>query len=425
MADPKDWFTAGLEHIWLPYAQMRTLPAPVAIARTEGSRLYLADGRELVDGVGSWWTSIHGYNRPELLDAARDQMAKMPHIMLGGLAHEPAYRLATRLAEITPGDLSRVFFTESGSVAVEVAMKIAIQYFRNTAGVTRTKFVSFLGGYHGDTLATMSVCDPDEGMHHMFRGALAEQYVVALPETRDQIRALETLLSTDKKIAAVMIEPLIQGAGGMRMHSPQVLKTLRRLCDQAGVLLIFDEIFTGFGRTGEMFAAARAGVTPDIMCLGKAITGGITPLAATLASSKVYAAFHSENPDHALMHGPTYTGHALACAVANAGLDLFADGSLIKRVKKLEASLTSALAPAKDMDSVVDVRVLGAVAAVELADPFPIEAARKWFIDEGTFIRPLGRTVYLSPAYGISDDDLARLTGAILKFAKTGISDIG
>lgn len=425
MADPKDWFTAGLEHIWLPYAQMRTLPAPVAISRTEGSRLYLADGRELVDGVGSWWTSIHGYNRAELLDAARDQMAKMPHIMLGGLAHEPAYRLATRLAEITPGDLSRAFFTESGSVAVEVAMKIAIQYFRNTAGVTRTKFVSFLGGYHGDTLATMSVCDPDEGMHHMFRGALAEQYVVALPETRDQIRALETLLSTDKKIAAVMIEPLIQGAGGMRMHSPQVLKTLRRLCDQAGVLLIFDEIFTGFGRTGEMFAAARAGVTPDIMCLGKAITGGITPLAATLASSKVYSAFHSENPDHALMHGPTYTGHALACAVANAGLDLFADGSLIKRVKKLEASLTSALAPAQDLDSVADVRVLGAVAVVELAEPFPIEAARKWFIDEGTFIRPLGRTVYLSPAYGISDDDLARLTGAILKFAKTGISDVG
>ncbi|MGE6698931.1 adenosylmethionine--8-amino-7-oxononanoate transaminase [Hyphomonas sp. NPDC076900] len=425
MADPKDWFSEGLEHIWLPYAQMRTLPAPVAISRTEGARLYLADGRELVDGVGSWWTSVHGYNRAELLDAARAQMAKMPHIMLGGLAHEPAYRLASRLAALTPGDLSRVFFTESGSVAVEVAMKTAIQYFRNRTGEQRTKFVSFLGGYHGDTLATMSVCDPDEGMHHMFRGALAEQYVVALPETRDQIRALETLLATDKKIAAILIEPLIQGAGGMRMHSPQVLKTLRRLCDQAGVLLIFDEIFTGFGRTGEMFAANRAGVTPDIMCLGKAITGGITPLAATIASAKVYAAFHSENPDHALMHGPTYTGHALACAVANAGLDLFADGSLIKRVKKLETSLTSALAPAKEIDSVADVRILGAVAAVEMAEAFPLEAARKWFIDQGTFIRPLGRTVYLTPAYGISEEDLARLTSAILKFAKSGISDIG
>lgn len=425
MADPKDWFTDGLEHIWLPYAQMRTLPAPVAISRTEGARLYLADGRELVDGVGSWWTAVHGYNRAELLDAARAQMAKMPHIMLGGLAHEPAYRLASRLAAITPGELSRVFFTESGSVAVEVAMKIAIQYFRNRTGEQRTKFVSFLGGYHGDTLATMSVCDPDEGMHHMFRGALAEQYVVALPETRDQIRALETLLATDKKIAAILIEPLIQGAGGMRMHSPQVLKTLRRLCDQAGVLLIFDEIFTGFGRTGEMFAANRAGVTPDIMCLGKAITGGITPLAATIASSKVYAAFHTDNPDHALMHGPTYTGHALACAVANAGLDLFADGSLIKRVKKLEASLTSLLAPVRELDSVADVRILGAVAAVEMAEPFLLEAARKWFIDQGTFIRPLGRTVYLSPAYGIGEEDLARLTGAILKFASTGRSEIG
>ena len=425
MADPKDWFTEGLEHIWLPYAQMRTLPAPVAISRTEGARLYLADGRELIDGVGSWWTAVHGYNRAELLDAARAQMANMPHIMLGGLAHEPAYRLASRLAAITPGELSRVFFTESGSVAVEVAMKIAIQYFRNTAGVSRTKFVSFLGGYHGDTLATMSVCDPDEGMHHMFRGALAEQYVVALPETRDQIRALETLLATDKKIAAILIEPLIQGAGGMRMHSPQVLKTLRRLCDQAGVLLIFDEIFTGFGRTGEMFAANRAGVTPDIMCLGKAITGGITPLAATIASSKVYSAFHTDNPDHALMHGPTYTGHALACAVANAGLDLFADGSLIKRVKKLEASLTSLLAPAKELESVADVRILGAVAAVEMAEPFPLEAARKWFIDQGTFIRPLGRTVYLSPAYSIGEEDLTRLTGAILKFATTGRSEIG
>lgn len=425
MADPKDWFTAGLEHIWLPYAQMQTLPPPVAISRTDGCRLYLADGRELVDGVGSWWTSVHGYNRAELLDAARAQMEQMPHVMLGGLAHEPAYRLAARLAQVTPGDLSRVFFTESGSVAVEVAMKIAIQYFRNRTGETRTKFVSFLGGYHGDTLATMSVCDPDEGMHHMFRGALQEQYVVTLPETRDQIRALETLLATDRKIAAILVEPLIQGAGGMRMHSPQVLKTLRRLCDQAGVLLIFDEIFTGFGRTGEMFAANRAGVTPDIMCLGKAITGGITPLAATLASARVYSAFHDDNPDHALMHGPTYTGHALACAVANAGLDLFADGSLIKRVKKLEANLTNALAPAKEMESVVDVRVLGAVAAVELAEPFPIEAARKWFIDQGTFIRPLGRTVYLSPAYGIGEDDLARLTGAILKFAKTGHTELG
>lgn len=425
MADPTDWFTEGLEHIWLPYAQMQTLPAPVAVTRTQGSRFYLADGRELVDGVGSWWTSVHGYNRAELIEAARAQMGRLPHVMLGGLAHEPAYRLASRLADITPGDLTRTFFTESGSVAVEVAMKIAIQYFRNLRGEMRTRFVSFLGGYHGDTLATMSVCDPDEGMHHMFRGALADQHVVALPESREQIRALETLLSTDRKIAAVLIEPLIQGAGGMRMHSPQVLRTLRRLCDQAGVLLIFDEIFTGFGRTGEMFAAGRAGVTPDIMCLGKAITGGITPLAATIASAKVYDAFHSGNPEHALMHGPTYTGHAIACAVANAGLDLFADGSLLKRVKALEARLTEALAPARALETVADVRILGAVAAVDMAEPFPLEAARKWFIERGTFIRPLGRTVYLTPSYMIGEEDLGRLTSAVLTFARAGFAEAG
>lgn len=424
MSEPANWFPAGLDHIWLPYAQMRTLPAPVAIERTEGCRLYLADGRVLVDGAGSWWTSVHGYNRRELLDAARDQMERMPHIMLGGLAHESAYRLASRLADITPGDLTRTFFTESGSVAVEVAMKIAIQYFRNRTGENRSRFVSFLGGYHGDTLATMSVCDPDEGMHHMFRGALADQHVVALPEARDTTRALETLLAMDKSIAAIIIEPLIQGAGGMRMYPPQVLKTLRRLCDQAGILLIFDEIFTGFGRTGEMFAANRAGVTPDIMCLGKALTGGITPLAATIASSKVYSAFHSDNPDHALMHGPTYTGHAIACAVANAGLDLFSDGTLLKRVKALETSLTSALSPAMEIASVKDVRICGAVAAVEMDIAFPLEAARKWFIDQGTFIRPLGNTVYLTPAYGISSSELEELTAAILKFAETGIHEL-
>eukprot|EP01013_Petalomonas_cantuscygni_P027015 TRINITY_DN49641_c0_g1_i1.p1 TRINITY_DN49641_c0_g1~~TRINITY_DN49641_c0_g1_i1.p1 ORF type:complete len:239 (-),score=29.16 TRINITY_DN49641_c0_g1_i1:7-723(-) len=228
---------------------MKTLPAPVCVSATSGSRLILEDGRELVDGIGSWWTSVHGYNHPTLVKAANDQFGRMPHIMLGGLAHEPAYTLAARLAKLTPGNLSRVFFTESGSVSVEVAMKIAIQYFRNQFGQTRTKFVSFLGGYHGDTLATMSICDPEEGMHHMFAGALAPQHVVALPEGTHATERLESLLATDPTIAAVLIEPLIQGAGGMRMHAPDVLRKLRRMCDDAGILLIFDEIFTGFGRT--------------------------------------------------------------------------------------------------------------------------------------------------------------------------------
>lgn len=424
MSHPETWFRPGLDHIWLPYAQMRTLPDPLPVIRTEGSRLFLADGRVLVDGVGSWWTSVHGYNRPELVDAARRQLEQMPHVMLGGLAHEEAYRLAIRLAEITPGELSRVFFSESGSVAVEVAMKIAMQYFRNTTGERRTRFVSFLGGYHGDTLATMSVCDPDEGMHHMFRGALAEQHVVALPEAKETVRAIDTLLSADKSIAAVLVEPLIQGAGGMRMHSPAVLKSLRRLCDQHGVLLIFDEIFTGFGRTGEMFAANRAGVTPDIMCLGKALTGGITPLAATIATSRVYSAFHSNDADHALMHGPTFMGHAIGCAVANAGIDLFEDGTLLTKVSQLETKLKNKLEQLQELSTVAEFRLCGAVAAIELKDAFPIEAARKWFLEEGTFIRPLGRTVYLAPAYTISDDELSKLISAIERFCERGIQTI-
>lgn len=425
MSHPESWFRSGLDHIWLPYAQMRTLPDPVAVARTEGSRIHLANGEVLIDGVGSWWAAVHGYNRPELVNAAKRQLDTMPHVMLGGLAHEQAYRLAARLADVTPGDLNRVFFSESGSVAVEVAMKIAIQYFRNRTGERRTKFVSFLGGYHGDTLATMSVCDPDEGMHHMFHGALADQHVVAIPEAKETVRAIDTLLSADKTIAAILIEPLIQGAGGMRMHSAAVLKSLRRLCDTHGVLLIFDEIFTGFGRTGEMFAANRAGVVPDILCLGKALTGGITPLAATVASEKVYAPFHSGNPDHALMHGPTFTGHAIGCAVANAGLDLFEDGRLLARVRRMETSLKEALTGLDALETVSEVRVCGAVAAVDIAAPFPVEAARQWFLKQGTFIRPLGRTIYLTPAYTISDEDLGALVAAIRRFAEEGLATIG
>ena len=416
MANCNGWYDAGLEHIWLPYAQMKTIPQPVSVTGTKGVRLLLEDGRELIDGVGSWWTSVYGYNHPALLHAAKSQLDRLPHIMLGGLAHEQAYRLAARLASIAPGDLSRVFFTESGSVAVEVAMKIAIQYFRNKFGETRTKFVSFLGGYHGDTLATMSVCDPEEGMHHMFSGALADQHVVPLPDTSETIHSLANLLTADRNIAAVIVEPLIQGAGGMRMHDLSVLKRLRHMCDDAGVLLIFDEIFTGFGRTGEMFAADRACVVPDIMCLGKALTGGVTPLAATIASEMIYSAFHSDDPGHALMHGPTFTGHAVACAVANAALDLFEDRALLSRVSDLEAALNADLAPIREHKNVAEVRVCGAVGAVELDCSFDIEPARAWFIDRGTFIRPLGRTVYLTPAYHIDRCSLSLLCKAIANF---------
>jgi adenosylmethionine-8-amino-7-oxononanoate aminotransferase len=408
-----DWLGQGLDHIWLPYAQMKTSPRPRAAVATHGSRIVLADGRELIDGVGSWWTAVHGYNHPALIEAVRAQLDVMPHIMLGGLAHEQPYRLATRLAALLPGDLNRTFFTESGSVAVEVAMKIAVQYWRNTTGAVRPKFVSFKGGYHGDTFATMSVCDPEEGMHSLFAGALAEQHVVDLPRDAASVARLDEVLARNRDIAAVIVEPMLQGAAGMRMHDAATLRRIRELCDAHGVLLIFDEIFTGFGRLGAMFAADLAGVSPDIITLGKALTGGVAPLAATVASGRVYQAFHSDDADKALMHGPTYTGHALGCAAANASLDLFAREDRMGQVKAIEARLKAGLASLREAPGVADVRVLGSVGAVEMTAAFDVNALRAWFVERGVFIRPLGRVIYLAPAYTIGAEDLARLTDEI------------
>lgn len=407
------WLDEGLDHIWLPYCQMKTAVRPLAAMSTNGARIRLADGRELIDGIASWWTAVHGYNHPRLLDAAARQLDRMPHVMLGGLGHEQAYRLAARLAQLAPGDLNHVFFTESGSVAVEVAMKIAVQYWRNTDGAKKTKFVSFRGGYHGDTFATMSVCDPEEGMHALFSDALAPQHVIDLPTDEETGAMLDALLAAHDDIAAVMVEPLIQGAGGMRMHDNETLKRLRAICNSRNVLLIFDEIFTGFGRTGAMFAADRAGVAPDIMTLGKALTGGVAPLAATIASRDVFDAFYDDDAAKALMHGPTFTGHALGCAAANASLDLFEDEPRLDQVGAIEATLKEALSPLASMGGVVDVRVLGAAAAVELAEGFNVEEARARFIERGVFIRPLGRVIYLTPAYTIAPDDLQALVAAI------------
>jgi adenosylmethionine-8-amino-7-oxononanoate aminotransferase len=414
MTEP-DWLGKGLDHIWLPYAQMKTSPRPTAAVATSGSHIRLADGRELIDGVGSWWTAVHGYNHPHLLEAVRAQLDVMPHVMLGGLAHEQPYRLAARLASLLPGDLTRTFFTESGSVAVEVAMKIAVQYWRNTTGEVRPRFLSFKGGYHGDTFATMSVCDPEEGMHALFAGALARQHVIDLPTDEASAARMDEVLARNKDIAAVLVEPMLQGAAGMRMHDAATLKRIRRLCDAHGVLLIFDEIFTGFGRLGAMFAADLSGVAPDIMTLGKALTGGVAPLAATVASGRVYAAFHSDDAGKALMHGPTYTGHALGCAAANASLDLFERNDRMAQVKAIEARLKADLLPLRDAPGVADARVLGSVGAVEMTDAFDVDRLRAWFIERGVFIRPLGRVIYLSPAYTIADDDLARLTAAVRK----------
>lgn len=415
MAAETDWFDQGLSHIWLPYAQMKTAVRPEIAISAKGAHIRLADGRTLVDGIGSWWTAVHGYNHPGIVQAMRAQLERMPHIMLGGLAHEPAYRLATRLAAMTPQTLSKTFFTESGSVAVEVAMKIAVQYWRNLGVTGRSKFVSFKGGYHGDTFATMAVCDPEEGMHTLFADALPKHYTADLPTDEASLSALSDILSARKDVAALIVEPLLQGAGGMLIHNEDTLREMRALCDRHNILLIFDEIFTGFGRTGAMFAADRAGVCPDIMTLGKALTGGSCPLAATIATDEVYAAFHADDPHKALMHGPTYSGHALACAAANASLDLFKKEPRLKQVAAIERSLGDAFLPLRALQHVRDVRVIGAVGAVEMKHPFNIEQARAEFIKDGVFIRPIGKVIYLTPAYTIDEEDLRILTNAVIR----------
>jgi len=411
---PPDWYTRGLPHVWLPYAQMKTMRPPLPVARTYGTRIVLADGRELIDGIASWWTACHGYNHPVIRAAVERQLATMPHVMLGGLVHEQALRLAARLAQKLPGGLERVFFTESGSVAVEVALKMAAQYWLNQ-GEWRRKFVAFRGGYHGDTLGTMAVCDPDEGMHRLFHGLLAEHVITDLPDSEEKEAALFALLSRHAEdIAGIIVEPLVQGAGGMRFHDAAVLRRLRAAADSYGLLLIFDEIFTGFGRTGALFACEEAGVVPDIVTLSKALTGGTLPLAATAASRKVFDAFWSDDPGKALMHGPTFMGTALGCAAANASLDLFETEPRLARVPGIAAALERGLAPCRDLPGVVDVRVKGAIGVVELDRIDDPDALRDRFVERGVFIRPFGSIVYLTPALTIDTDDLERLTGAIV-----------
>ena len=318
------WYDGGIDHVWLPYAQMKTVAPPLPVVRTQGSRITLADGRELIDGIASWWTACHGYNQPHIRHAVAKQLKQMPHVMFGGLAHEPALTLARRLAALLPGDLRRVFFSDSGSVAVEVALKMAVQYWINRGVKGRGKFVAFKGGYHGDTTGAMAVSDAEGGIHALFAGLLPQHHIVDLPSDDAKKAALDRLLGERAdSIAGIIVEPLVQGAGGMKFHDAAVLKRLRALADKHDVLLIFDEVFTGFGRTGTMFACEAAGVVPDIIALSKALTGGTLPLAATVATRKVFDAFWSDDPKKALMHGPSYMAHALGCAAANASLDLF------------------------------------------------------------------------------------------------------
>jgi adenosylmethionine---8-amino-7-oxononanoate aminotransferase len=406
-----EWLS--LDHIWLPYTQMKTAELPVPVVSARGVRLQLANGRELIDGIASWWTACHGYGHPYSLKKIAEQLEKMPHVMFGGLAHEPAYRLARRLAAALPGDLNHVFFTESGSVAVEVALKMAVQFWLNQ-GERRTKFVSFQNGYHGDTFATMAICDPEEGMHKSFRGVVPEQFLAVLPDSKQKHNSLDGFLAKNRKeIAAVIVEPLIQAAGGMKFHDAGVLNDVKALCDRHGLLLILDEIFTGFGRTGTMFACQQAGAVPDIICLSKALTGGTMPLAATIAADRVYEKFLSNDLESALMHGPTFMGYPLGCAAANASLDLFQSEPRLRQVACIEAQLREELAPCRRAPGVRDVRVKGAVGVVQMDRPVDAAMLRARFIEKGFWIKPFADVIYLTPPFVIEESDLSGLTRAM------------
>ena len=421
--DWKHWYAAGLGHVWLPYSQMKTARAPLAVARTEGCRIVLADGRTLIDGIASWWTACHGYNHPHVRQAVERQLAAMPHVMFGGLVHEPALTLARRLAGLLPGDLDRVFFSESGSVAVEIAMKMALQYWINRGERGRTKFVAFKGGYHGDTTGAMAVTDPDSGMHDIFQGLLPDHVIAGLPTDAASADALELVLARHAEdIAGLIVEPLVQGAGGMRFHDATTLNRLREIADRCGALLIFDEIFTGFGRTGTMFACEQAGTVPDIVTLSKALTGGTLPLAATVARRHVFEAFWSDDPAKALMHGPTYMGNALACAAANASLDLFEREARMRQVAAIGDQMSRELAPCRNLPGVRDVRVLGAIGVVEMERIGDLAALRARFVEEGVFIRPFGRIIYLTPSFTIESHDLSQLTAAVVKVVQHGVA---
>ena len=405
------------EHVWHPYSSMTDPGHTWPVVSASGVRLKLQDGRELIDGMSSWWCTVHGYNHPVLNAALNEQAERMSHVMFGGLTHGPAIELARRLVALTPDGLEKVFIADSGSVSVEVAIKMAIQYQHARGETTRTRLLALERGYHGDTLGAMSVCDPKRGMHHLFSGILPEQFFVPAPQTRfeeewnpDDIAPLrECLEKNHKSIAALILEPVVQGAGGMRFYHPEYLRQARSLCDEFGVLLIADEIATGFGRSGKLFACEYAGINPDIMCVGKAITGGYMTLAATLATTEV-AETISRGEAGCFMHGPTFMANPLACRVACASLDLLMENNWQRQVSGIELGLKQGLSRASELEGVADVRVLGAIGVIGLKAPFDVKRLQPACVDRGIWVRPFAHNFYVMPPYIMREGDLAYLT---------------
>ncbi len=419
-------------HVWHPYSPMPAPAPPLPVASASGVRLRLTDGRELVDGMSSWWSAIHGYAHPVLDAAVREQLGAMSHVMFGGLTHAPAVDLARMLVEITPAGLEHVFLADSGSVSVEVAIKMCLQYQRSRGRPAKHRLMTWRGGYHGDTFGAMSVCDPDGGMHGLWRDVLPQQVFATAPpsafETDYVAQLAEMIERHADELAAVIVEPVVQGAGGMRFHDPRYLHVLRELCLTHDVLLVFDEIATGFGRTGEMFAADHAGIAPDVLCVGKALTGGYLTLAATLCTSAVARGISGGGVDGSgrtggpgvLMHGPTFMGNPLATAVAGASIGLLRSRDWRAEVRGIEAALRTGLAPARTLPNVVDVRVLGAIGVVQLDRPVDVAAATAAAVGTGVWLRPFRDLVYTMPPYVCTAEDLAAIVAGVTAAAAAG-----